>query len=47
MEKMPDYKEGHITIWRNGAWVQLTLEEMQKIVAEDEAKLKLRTTESV
>lgn len=35
MEKMPDFKEGHITLWRDGAWVQVPLADMPKIIEED------------
>ena len=35
MEQMPEYKEGFITLWRNGSWIQVTQEEMQKIIEED------------
>lgn len=35
MEQMPEYKEGYITLWRNGTWVQVHLDEMPKIMEED------------
>lgn len=35
MEQMPEYKEGFITLWRNGAWVQVQMEDMPKIIEED------------
>lgn len=35
MDKMPEYKEGYITLWRDGKWVQVRLDEMPKIIEED------------
>lgn len=35
MEKMPEQKDGHITLWRGGKWVQIPMSEMPKIVEED------------
>lgn len=35
MEQMPEYKEGFITIWRNGSWVQVPKEDISKIMEED------------
>lgn len=27
MEQMPDYKEGFVTLWKNGTWVQVPMSE--------------------
>lgn len=35
MEKMPDFKQGFITLWRKGQWVQVPLTDMPKIIEED------------
>lgn len=35
MEQMPEYKEGFITLWRKGQWVQVPTEDMPKIIEED------------
>lgn len=35
MEKMPEFKEGHITLWREGTWVQIAAQDMPKIIEED------------
>lgn len=35
MDKMPQYKEGFITLWRDGKWVQVKESEMSKIIEED------------
>lgn len=35
MEQMPEYKEGFITLWRNGSWVQIPMTDMPKIIEED------------
>ena len=35
MEQMPEYKEGYITLWRNGKFVQVPLSDMPKIIEED------------
>lgn len=39
MEQMPEYKEGHITLWRDGKWVQLTLQEASGIIDSDTQNL--------
>ena len=35
MDKMPEHKENHITLWRDGKWVHVHLDEMPKIMEED------------
>lgn len=25
MEKMPEYREGHVTLWKDGTWVQVPM----------------------
>lgn len=35
MDKMPEYKENHITLWRNGKWVQVNAQDMPSIIEED------------
>jgi len=35
VEQMPEYKEGYITLWRDGKFVQVALENMPKIIEED------------
>lgn len=35
MEQMPEVKEGHITLWRGGKWVQVPTTDMPKIIEED------------
>lgn len=35
MEQMPEYKEGYITLWRDGKFIQVSLSEMPKIIEED------------
>ena len=35
MDAMPEFKEGHVTLWREGKWVQLPLEEMAAIAEAD------------
>ena len=35
MDNMPDFKEGFITLWRNGKWVQIPTSDMPKIIEED------------
>lgn len=34
-EPMPEFKEGYMTLWRDGKWVQVSLEDMPKIMEED------------
>jgi len=35
VDKMPEYKENHVTLWRNGNWVQVNTQDMSKIIEED------------
>lgn len=35
MEQMPDFKEGFITLWRGGKWVQIPTTDLPKIIEED------------
>lgn len=35
MEQMPEYKEGFVTLWRNGSWIQIPMTDMPKIIEED------------
>ena len=35
MDNMPEYKDNHITLWRDGKWVQVPASEMPKIIEED------------
>jgi hypothetical protein len=35
MDKMPEQKDGYVTLWRGGNWVQVPLEDMPKIMEED------------
>ena len=32
---MPEYKENHMTLWREGKWVQVHMDEMPRIMEED------------
>ena len=38
---MPEYKENHITLWRNGTWVQVHLDELPKIIEKDNRQSEL------
>lgn len=40
VDKMPDYKENHITLWRDGKWVQVPTSDMPKIIEEDNSEPK-------
>lgn len=35
MEQMPEYREGYITLWREGKWISIPLSELPKIIEED------------
>ena len=35
MDNMPERKDDHITLWRDGKWVQVHISEMPKIIEED------------
>lgn len=46
MKNMPEYKEGHVTLWREGAWIQVHMEDMAKIIEEDNKSTEAVTVET-